>query len=92
MTMLLNRYLSIEVFFVHIGHGVLFWLVIAILAIELPWWTSLVLLPIALLSIAGWAYEARFVLPVAIGLWKGESITATKPESRRKDTYEEKDA
>ena len=75
-----------------IGHGVLFWLGIAILAIEFPWWTSLVLLPIALFSIAGWAYEARFVLPVAIRLWKGESITGTKPESRRKDTYEEKDA
>jgi hypothetical protein len=92
MTMLLNRYLSIEIFFVHIGHGVLFWLVVAILAIELPWWTALVLLPIALFSIAGWAYEAWFVLPVAIRLWKGDSITATKAQSRRKDTYEEKDA
>jgi hypothetical protein len=92
VTVLLNRYLSIEVFFVHIGHGVLFWVVIAILAIELPWWASLLLLPIALFSIAGWAYEARFVLPVAIRLWNGDSITPAKPEARREDTYEEKDA
>ena len=92
MTLLLDRYLSLEVFFVHVGHGVLFWVVIAILAIELPWWASLFLLPIALFSVAAWAYEGRFVLPVAIRLWKGESITGTKPESRRKDTYEENDA
>ena len=32
--MLLNRYLSMEVFFAQIGHGALFWLVIAILAIR----------------------------------------------------------
>ena len=90
--MLLNRCLSFEVFFVHIGHGVLFWVVIAILAIELPWWASLLLLPIALFSIVGWAYEARFVLPVAIRLWKGESITSAKPESRGESTYKEKHA
>ncbi len=34
----LNRYLSFEIFLIHIGHGVLFWGVIAILAVELPWW------------------------------------------------------
>jgi hypothetical protein len=89
--MLLSRYLSIEIFFVHIGHGALFWVVIAILAIELPWWASLMLLPIALFSVAGWAYEARFVLPVAIRLWQRESITPTTLEMGGKNTYEESD-
>jgi len=51
--MLLNRYLSLEIFLVHIGHGVLFWVVLAILAIELPWWASLLMLPIAVFSVAG---------------------------------------
>jgi hypothetical protein len=78
--MTLNRYLSIEIFFVHIGHGVLFWIVIAVLAIELPWWASLLLLPIALFSVAGWAYEARFVLPVAVRLWRGQPATFADPE------------
>jgi hypothetical protein len=86
--MLLNRYLSIEIFFVHFGHGVLFWTVITILAIELPWWASLILLPVALFSIGGWAYEARFVLPVALRLWRGETI-APRPETCRGDTNEE---
>jgi hypothetical protein len=58
--MLLNRYLSIEIFFVHIGHGALFWVVIAILAIELPWWASLFFAD-RVFSVAGWAYEVRFV-------------------------------
>ncbi|HLC28158.1 MAG TPA: hypothetical protein VJL07_01790 [Dehalococcoidia bacterium] len=89
--MLLSRYLSIEIFFVHIGHGALFWVVIAILAIELPWWASLILLPVALFSIAGWAGEARFVLPVAIRLWQGESVTPMKPSRREKNTHEESD-
>jgi hypothetical protein len=91
LTVLLNRYLSIEIFFVHIGHGALFWAVIAILAIELPWWASLILFPIALFSVGGWAYEARFVLPVAVRLWRGETITP-KPEICRDETNEEIDA
>jgi hypothetical protein len=72
--MLLNRYLSIEIFFVHLGHGLLFCGVIAILALSLPWWASLLLAPLALFSVAGWAYEAWFVLPVATRLWRGESM------------------
>jgi len=80
--MLLNRYLSCEIFLVHIGHGVLFWVVIALLAFNLPWWACLLLLPIAALSVAGWAYEARFVLPVATRLWRGESMTPKQPEAR----------
>jgi hypothetical protein len=80
--MFLNRYLSCEIFFVHIGHGVLFWVVIALLAVNLPWRASVLLLPIAVLSVAGWAYEARFVLPVATRLWRGESMTPKQPEAR----------
>jgi hypothetical protein len=75
---LLNRYLSLEIFFVHIGHGALFWVVLAILAIELPWWASLLLLPLAIFSVAGWAYEGRIVLPVAMRLWRGEAVTHPK--------------
>jgi hypothetical protein len=83
--MFLNRYLSAEIFFVHIGHGVLFWVVIAILAVELPWWASLILLPLAVLSVAGWVYEARFVLPVATRLWRGESLVATRNDIDREE-------
>jgi hypothetical protein len=83
--MLLNRYLSLEIFVVHIGHGVIFWIVLAILAIELPWWASLILLPLAVFSVAGWAYEGRFVLPVATRLWRGESSTDAKDEPREEN-------
>jgi hypothetical protein len=89
--MFLNRYLSLEIFFIHIGHGLIFWIVVAILAIELPWWASLLLLPLAIFSVAGWAYEARFVLPVATRLWRGDSIAPTKPETRHQ-TDEESNA
>lgn len=85
----LNRYLSLEIFFVHIGHGALFWGVLAILAIELPWWASLLLLPIAAFSVAGWAYEARIVLPVATRLWRGESMTPAKAGAQAKDAGKE---
>ena len=86
--MFLNRYLSLEIFFVHIGHGALFWLVLVVLALNLPWWASLLLAPIAVFSVAGWAYEARFVLPVATRLWRGESITPTH-KIERKNSAEE---
>jgi hypothetical protein len=91
LTVLLKRCLSTEILFVHIGHGVLFWAVIAILAIELPWWASLILLPVALFSVGGWAYEARFVLPVAVRLWRGDPISP-RPETCRGDTNEAIDA
>jgi hypothetical protein len=80
--MLLNRYLSLEIFFVHLGHGALFWIVLAILAIELPWWASLLLLPIAIGSVAGWAYEAKIVLPLATRLWRGDLTEPAARESR----------
>jgi len=87
--LLLNRYLSFEIFFVHIGHGVLFWGVLALLAIELPWWASLLLLPVAVFSVAGWAYEARIVLPVAARLWRGGPTTPTMTEARANDAGKE---
>ena len=87
--MFLNRYLSCEIFFVHIGHGVLFWVVIALLASNLPWWALLLLLPIGVFSIAGWAYEARFVLPVATRLWRGESLTPKKATEAIKEEDKE---
>jgi hypothetical protein len=91
--MFLNRYLSAEIFFIHIGHGVLFWVVIGILALELPWWASLLLLPLAVFSVAGWAYEAKIVLPVATRLWRGESmVPTTKTNNPANDNGEESDA
>jgi hypothetical protein len=85
----LNRYLSVEMFFVHIGHGVLFWVVIGILAVELPWWASLLLLPVAVFSVAGWAYEARFVLPVATRLWRGDVNVDRKTEIEEREPTKE---
>ena len=70
---LLNRYLSAEIVFVHVGHGVLFWGVLAILAFSLPWWASLALAPLAVASVAGWAYEGIIVWPVVTRLWRGEA-------------------
>ena len=87
--MLLNRYLSCEIYFVHIGHGVLFWVVIALLAFNLPWWACLLLLPIAAFSVAGWEYEARFVLPVAARLWRGESMALAKTDPKATITDKE---
>jgi hypothetical protein len=72
---LLNRYLSAEIVFVHLGHGVLFWVGLAILAISLPWWASLALAPLAVASVAGWAWEGVVIWPVITRLWRGESKT-----------------
>jgi hypothetical protein len=70
---LLNRYLSAEIVFIHVGHGILFWAVLAILALSLPWWASLALAPVAIFSVAGWAYEGIIIWPVITRLWRGES-------------------
>jgi hypothetical protein len=75
---LLKRYLSAEIVFVHVGHGVLFWVALAILAVSLPWWASIILAPLALASVAGWAYEGVIVWPVVIRLWRGESAGSGK--------------
>jgi hypothetical protein len=70
---LLNRYLSAEIVFVHVGHGLLFWAVLAILALSLPWWASLALAPLAAFSVAGWASEGVIIWPVITRLWRGEA-------------------
>lgn len=69
----LNRYLSLEISSSCTSRtercsGV----VMAVLALNLPWWASQLLLPIVLFSVAGWIYEARIVLPLATRLWRGE--------------------
>jgi len=87
--MLLNRYLSAEIYFVHVGHGLLFWGVIALLVVELPWWASLLLLPLAAFSVAGWVYEARIVLPVATRLWRGEPTTLSETETKTRTADKE---
>jgi hypothetical protein len=71
---LLNRYLSAEIVFVHLGHGLLFWVAMAVLALHLPWWASLLLAPLALASVAGWAYEGIIVWPVITRLWRGSNL------------------
>jgi hypothetical protein len=73
----LNRYLSLEIFFVHCGHGALFVAVLVIVALELPWWALLVGMPLVVFSLGGWMYEARIILPIANRLWRDESITTT---------------
>lgn len=60
-----NRWMGFEIYFVHIGHGILFWLVIAIIALNVPWWAMLAGLPVIVFSIWGWFAEAQIVLPIA---------------------------
>jgi len=73
---LLNRYLSAEIFFVHIGHGALFVGALVIVGVALPWWALFIAAPLVLFSLFGWAYEAPFVLPAATRLWRGTSNRA----------------
>jgi hypothetical protein len=79
---LLNRYLGAEIVFVHVGHGLLFWVVLAILVLSLPWWASLLLAPLAVFSVAGWAYEGVIIWPVITRLWRGEDERAKRKRRR----------
>ncbi|HUF54664.1 MAG TPA: hypothetical protein VMR52_12965 [Dehalococcoidia bacterium] len=75
-----NQWLGAEIYFVYVGHGVLFWAVLAIIAMNVPWWAMVLGLPVAIGSVIGWAAETRVILPVANRLLKGESpggMTAT---------------
>jgi hypothetical protein len=67
---MLNRYLSVEVLFVHIGHGLLFLAGFGVVAALAPWWVVLIHVPIITFCVLGWLYEARFVVPVALRLWR----------------------
>jgi hypothetical protein len=68
-----NRWMGAEIYFVHIGHGLLFWIVLAIVALNVPWWAVLIGFPIIVFSVWGWLAEARIVLPAANRLLSGES-------------------
>jgi xanthosine utilization system XapX-like protein len=70
-----NYWLGGEIYFVHIGHGLLFGLVIVILALHLPWWGMLAGSPLILFSVVGWIAEATIVLPAANRLLKGEPLS-----------------
>lgn len=70
---LLNQYLAGEIIFIHVGHGVLFWAVLVLIALNVPWWAFLLGLPIAVFSIAGWAYEGVLMWPLVRRLLRGES-------------------
>lgn len=77
-----------EIYFVHIGHGLLFWAVLAIVAFHVPWWAMLIGLPVAIGSVLGWLAEAQIVLPVANRLLRGgdaDGMTATATIGPRGD-------
>jgi hypothetical protein len=67
----LNRWLSAEIYIVRIGHGLLFVLVVVIVALRLPWWALLAGSPLVLFSLVGWLAEATIVLSVANRLLDG---------------------
>lgn len=69
----MNRWLGAEIYLIHFGHGVLYLVVLAIVALHVPWWALLAGAPLILLSAAFWLYEASFVLPPASRLLRGQS-------------------
>ena len=74
----INRWMGAEIYFVHIGHGLLFWAVVAIVALNVPWWAMLIGSPVIILSIWAWYAEATIVLPAANQLLSGENASAEK--------------
>ena len=69
----MNRWLAAEIYLVHFGHGLLFLVVLVIVAAHIPWWALLAGSPLILFSTAFWLYEAQIVLPAANQLLRGES-------------------
>ncbi len=69
----MNRWLGAEIYLIHFGHGLLYLGVLAIVAANVPWWALLAGSPLILLSAAFWLYEARFVLPPASRMLRGQS-------------------
>ena len=69
----INRWMGAEIYFVHIAHGLLFWAVVAIVALNVPWWAMLLGSPVIILSVWGWYAEAQIVLPAANQLLSGGS-------------------
>jgi len=68
-----NRLLGAEIYLIHFGHGLLYLVVLAIVAVHVPWWALLAGSPLILLSAAFWLYEAQFVLPPASRMLRGQS-------------------
>ncbi|NIN71426.1 MAG: hypothetical protein GTO46_05745 [Gemmatimonadetes bacterium] len=87
----MNRWLGAEIYLIHFGHGVLYLVVLAIVAVHVPWWALLAGAPLVLLSAAFWLYEASFVLPPASRMLRGQSgvseeaMTATATTTPRGD-------
>ncbi len=69
----MNRWLGAEIYLIHFGHGLLYLGVLAIVAVNVPWWALLAGSPLILLSAAFWLYEAKFVLPPASRMLRGQS-------------------
>lgn len=70
----MTRWLGAEmIYLIHFGHGLLYLVVLAIVAAHVPWWALLAGSPLILLSAAFWLYEARFVLPPASRMLRGQS-------------------
>ena len=74
----MNRLLGAEIYLIHFGHGLLYLLVLVIVALHVPLWALLAGSPLILLSAAFWLYEARFVLPPASDMLRGRSGVATE--------------
>ena len=72
----INRWMGAEIYFVHIAHGLLFWVVLAIVALNVPWWAMLLGSPVIIFSVWGWYAEAQIVLPAANQLLSGASARA----------------
>ena len=72
----MNRLLGAEIYLIHFGHGLLYLVVLAIVAAHVPWWALLAGSPLILLSATFWLYEARFVLPPASDMLRGRTGVA----------------
>ncbi len=93
----INRWMGAEIYFVHIAHGLLFWAVVVIVALNVPWWAMLIGSPVIIFSVWGWYAEATIVLPAANQLLSGESartgkrMMATATTAPRSDTTARRD-
>ncbi len=80
---LVNRWLGLEIVFVQVGHGLLGAAAAGLIASEAPWWLSLALLPLVVFSLLFWLYEARFVMPAAGRLLRGEGASGHRHDDNR---------
>ena len=83
---LMYQWLGAEIVFVHVGHGLLGAAVVVVLALHLPWWFMVGLVPLVIFSLWGWFKEASLVMPVARRYLSGDPFPAagtatTKPDA-----------